>query len=752
LYLNWPEYELVLLSEHLEDFLMADKPTYEELIKRVKELEKEALERSSLERNLRNFETTVESSINAIGFADLEGKLIYVNDSCVKMWGYNNKGEMLGRFLPEFWEGDGVFRIIKELKEKGIAEGEDVGKRKDGSLLNVLFTASMVKDEAGNPSFMFGSFFDITPRKQFEEALRKSEKVYRILVETIPHGIQEIDTSGFITFANDAYCRLLGYEEEELIGKAIWDFIEFETASEKEGLKEYLKLLIKDQPSSIPYFQKNRKKDGEVIDVQVDWNYKRNEQGLVTGFISVITDITERKRAKQALQKAHAELEHRVEERTAELMKVNKQLQQKIEERKQIEEALKVSENRYRTVVESQTEIICRFLPDGTLTFVNDAYCRYFRKNRGELVGYKFMPRIPESDRDKVFKNISSLNPDNPIITHEHQVFTHNGEICWNKWTNQAIFDDQNNLMEYQAVGWDITKRKKIEEKLLKSEKRFRTLVETMTDGLGIQDKNGLITYVNNKFCQMLGYKPDDFIGRPVSDFLDEKNKRILKNQMSDREKGKAKSYELEWNRKDGDKIPSVMSPQAIFDEKKQFMGSFAVITDISGLKRAKEALRKAHDELEQRVEERTKELENKTERLEEVNAAMKVLLEHSEMYKQELEEKVLSNIKELVDPYLEKLEGGTSDIRKIYLSIIRSNIDEIISPFTRKLSSKYLNLTPSEIRIANLVKQGKTSKEIAGLLNVSGKTVGFHRESIRKKLGLKNKKANLRSHLLSLQ
>ena len=111
-----------------------------------------------------------------------------------------------------------------------------------------------------------------------------------------------------------------------------------------------------------------------------------------------------------------------------------------------------------------------------------------------------------------------------------------------------------------------------------------------------------------------------------------------------------------------------------------------------------------------------------------------------------------MSNIKELVDPYLEKLEGGTSDIRKIYLSIIRSNIDEITSPFTRKLSSKYLNLTPSEIRIANLVKQGKTSKEIAGLLNVSGKTVGFHRENIRKKLIIKKKKDNLRSHLLSLQ
>jgi DNA-binding CsgD family transcriptional regulator len=166
--------------------------------------------------------------------------------------------------------------------------------------------------------------------------------------------------------------------------------------------------------------------------------------------------------------------------------------------------------------------------------------------------------------------------------------------------------------------------------------------------------------------------------------------------------------------------------------------GLGVIFTDITERKQMEEKLKEAHDKLEQRVEERTKDLEIKTERLEEVNVAMKVLLQHSEMYKQELEEKVLSNIKELVDPYLEKLAGGTSDIRKIYLSIIRSNIDEIISPF--------------EIRVANLVKQGKTSKEIAGLLNVSGKTVGFHRESIRKKLGLKNRKDNLRSHLLSLQ
>ena len=95
-------------------------------------------------------------------------------------------------------------------------------------------------------------------RKKAGETLQKSEERYRILVKTIPHGIQEIDTSGTITFGSDAYCRLMGYEEEELLGKTIWDFIEFETASGKEELQAYLKLLVRDQPSPAPYFQRKR--------------------------------------------------------------------------------------------------------------------------------------------------------------------------------------------------------------------------------------------------------------------------------------------------------------------------------------------------------------------------------------------------------------------------------------------------------------------------------------------------------------
>jgi DNA-binding CsgD family transcriptional regulator len=155
----------------------------------------------------------------------------------------------------------------------------------------------------------------------------------------------------------------------------------------------------------------------------------------------------------------------------------------------------------------------------------------------------------------------------------------------------------------------------------------------------------------------------------------------------------------------------------------------------------------------DQALKKREKELEIKTKSPEEMNSALKVLLERRELDKQELEEKVLFNVDELVVPYLEKLKGsGLDEKKKGYLSVLESNLNSIISPFSRTLSSKYLNLTPAQIQVANLVKQSKTTKEIADLLNVSGKTIESHRESIRKKLGIKNKKANLRTHLLSLK
>ena len=154
----------------------------------------------------------------------------------------------------------------------------------------------------------------------------------------------------------------------------------------------------------------------------------------------------------------------------------------------------------------------------------------------------------------------------------------------------------------------------------------------------------------------------------------------------------------------------------------------------------------------EETLRERERELELQTKNLEEVNTALKVLLRRREEDKHELEEKVLANVKELINPYLDKLKNtGLDTQQRAQLEIIEANLNEIISPFLRKLSSKYLGLTPREIQVAGLVKEGKTTKEIAEFLNISTNAVDFHRKRVRDKLGLRNRKANLRTHLLSL-
>ncbi|MDM8549090.1 GAF domain-containing protein [Desulfobacterales bacterium HSG2] len=141
---------------------------------------------------------------------------------------------------------------------------------------------------------------EIEIRRNAEKSLRESEALYRTLIETIPYGITELDTSGVIIFANSSYHKLLGYDEGELIGKSILEVIPPD--SERETMKNYIRTLVKEQPEPAPWIGKDLTKEKKVIEVQVDWNYKRDEQGRVTGFVSAVTDITERERAKRLMR------------------------------------------------------------------------------------------------------------------------------------------------------------------------------------------------------------------------------------------------------------------------------------------------------------------------------------------------------------------------------------------------------------------------------------------------------------------
>ncbi|MCK5135700.1 MAG: PAS domain S-box protein [Bacteroidales bacterium] len=135
-----------------------------------------------------------------------------------------------------------------------------------------------------------------------------------------------------------------------------------------------------------------------------------------------------------------------------------------------------------------------------------------------------------------------------------------------------------------------------VEEEMLDSEKRYRTLVEKMNDGLCVVDENALITFVNDKLSKMWGYAVDEIIGHPVYDFLDEANQKILKEQLVLRKKGEKRPYEIEWITKNGDKIPTIISPELVYNEEGRFQGSFSVITDITSIKRALEIIKEQRD------------------------------------------------------------------------------------------------------------------------------------------------------------
>ena len=154
----------------------------------------------------------------------------------------------------------------------------------------------------------------------------------------------------------------------------------------------------------------------------------------------------------------------------------------------------------------------------------------------------------------------------------------------------------------------------------------------------------------------------------------------------------------------------------------------------------------------EEKLEARERELAEKNRNLEEINTALKVLLERREEDRKEFEEQVLGNVKQRVLPNLERLKGTRLEPEaKEYVRTLETGLQEIVSPFLQRLTSSYFVLTPQEIQVAGLVKDGKMTKEIADFLNISASAVDFHRKNIRKKLGLKSRKANLRSYLLSL-
>jgi PAS domain S-box-containing protein len=295
-----------------------------------------------------------------------------------------------------------------------------------------------------------------------------------------------------------------------------------------------------------------------------------------------------------------------------------------------------------------------------------------------------------------------------------------------------------------------MTDYKQSERELRKSEQKYRLLVEFTPDWVWICDEEGRQTFSNKAVKRILGFEVQEIMGTSVFSLMHpEDRKRVEKWFQNAKEQKRGwKGSVVRWQHKDNSIRFLETIAEPIFDAKGNLTGFTGIDRDVTARKQSQEALQKAYDGLKKQ----TIDLEIKKKSLEELNTAMRVLLKKRDADKAKIEKYVLTNVKKLIEPYFEKIKKTRlNNQQRALFRIVESNLNEIISSFTHAVSLKHFNLTPTEIQIAKKIRYGDTTKMIAAFMNVSPRTVETHRKNIRRKIGLGGKKANLRSHLLSI-
>ena len=300
--------------------------------------------------------------------------------------------------------------------------------------------------------------------------------------------------------------------------------------------------------------------------------------------------------------------------------------------------------------------------------------------------------------------------------------------------------------LQNQCLEEEIAYRQRVEAQLQDNENRFRLALDGSSNG--VWDRNLLTgeTYFGENWHRFLGYADaDEFKGQIFEDMLHADDRQGVLALREAHIRGESPRYEAEYRirNKAGDWLWILSRGQVVArDEQGKALRIIGTHTDITRLKEVEAELSQARAVLEQRVQQRTVELS-------ESNIALSVLLKKREEDQEILAEQVLSNTAKLVEPFLDRLgESGLNEQQQVLVDILRANIHELTSPFASTFSSKLVRLTPAELQVANLVKLGKRTKDIAAIMHLSPGTISIHRKNIRKKLELTHTKINLQTTL----
>ncbi len=377
---------------------------------------------------------------------------------------------------------------------------------------------------------------------------------------------------------------------------------------------------------------------------------------------------------------------------------------------------------------------------DHNIVLINDKVLGALGKNMKDIIGC-YCP--------KAIHSIDEPFPGCPLqeaIEKDHYVEIDLLDPFYEKWVSSAIYPieykTRNGKKLFLHTACDITERKKAEETIHQQNKFLESLLESLTQPFYVIDANDYTVKMansasnfgdltENSKCFRLTHKKN----RPCND--------SLHPCTIDEIKKTGKSVVVEHNHyvKDGINRLFEVHGYPIFDKDGNITQIIEYTLDITKRKQAEKKLIKIQNDLEV-----------KSNNLEERNIALKVLLELQEEEKKNIQSSILGNFKTLVYPYIEKLmDTSLTESQTTLLNIIESNLLKVMKPFSTLLMDKLVKLSPTEVRIANLVRAGKTAKEIAQIMYITENTVKAHYRSIRSKLGIKNKKINMRAYLQSI-
>jgi PAS domain S-box-containing protein len=554
------------------------------------------------------------------------------------------------------------------------------------------------------------------------------EKNYANIMDSISDGVYCLNTDGYFIYVNNIILKRSGISRDQFYSS---HYLELVDPDFHEQTKRNFQQVMKGE-QGIPYELRYKSFGGQIRIVEVHSRPIREGEKIV-GLLGVSRDITGRK---------------------------------------QVEKALQESELRFRLAAESCADLIWEWdIITGELEWFGPV---------DELLGYEVgeFPRtidaweciVHHDDHDRIMKILDQHLKDGTPYFEEYRVLRKDGAILY--WTDRGTAVRYQEMKPHKMVGavTDITEIKLAEGALRKSEEKYQAILENASDAILLADTQGNILEANRKAEELWGYSKEELLQmhytqlhpmpemeRTIAAF-----KEIIKKSTDHLSGGFIQ-------RKDGNILPVDITGSVIeYADKKVLQASFR---DISTHKLTE-------DTLERLVLERTKELSEKNkqlileikerknaeaslrqkkidltfhaDKLQEMNAALKILLKQRDEDKRELEGKVMANVKELLLPYLEELKTCRLDAKgNVQVSILEANLKSIISPFTHTLSSQYSGFTPREIQVANLIRQGKSTKDIAIIMGISRSAINIYRNHIRNKLGIITKKINLRSHLM---